>query len=145
MAEEVGKPENASAYVAARLERHQKIMGFGHAVYTTMDPRATELKQLARELGERHDDIVWADIFEALQETVFEQKGLWPNVDLYAAGVYHVLGIATDLMTPLFALARMAGWTAHVREQYADNKVIRPGSEYVGPTGRVYEPIDQRG
>ena len=66
--------------------------------------------------------------------TVIEQKGLWPNVDLYAAGVYHVLGIPTDLMTPIFALARMAGWTAHVREQYADNKVIRPGSEYVGPT-----------
>ena len=145
MAEEIGKPENAAAYVAARLERHQKIMGFGHAVYTTMDPRATELKHLAHEVGERHDDIVWADIFEALQETVYEQKGLWPNVDLYAAGVYHVLGIATDLMTPIFALARMAGWTAHVREQYADNKVIRPGSEYVGPTDRVYEPIDQRG
>ena len=74
--------------------------------------------------------------------TVYEQKQLWPNVDLYAAGVYHVLGIPTDLMTPIFALARMAGWTAHVREQYADNKVIRPGSTYVGPRDQVWVPID---
>ena len=87
---------------------------------------------------------MWADIFEALQVTVYEQKGLWPNVDLYAAGVYHVLGIPTDLMTPIFALARMAGWTAHVREQYADNKVIRPGSEYVGPTDQHWVPIEER-
>ncbi|MEA2556316.1 MAG: citrate synthase, partial [Actinomycetota bacterium] len=98
-----------------------------------------------REVGERHDENEWADIFEAQQETVYDQKGHWPNDDLYASGDNHFLGIATDLMTPMFALARMAGWTAHVREQYADNKVIRPGSEYVGPTDRVYEPIDQRG
>ncbi len=145
MAEEVGKPENAEAYVRARLERHEKIMRFGHAVYRTMDPRAKVLKELAHEVGARHDAPVWAQIFDALQETVLDQKGLWPNVDLYAAGVYHVLGIPTDLMTPLFALARMAGWTAHVREQYADNKVIRPGSEYIGPRDRTYAPIEERG
>ena len=80
----------------------------------------------------------------ASRTTVYEQKGLWPNVDLYAAAVYHVLGIPTDLMTPLFALARMAGWTAHVREQYADNKVIRPGSEYVGPRDQHWVPIEER-
>ncbi|MGZ8624634.1 MAG: citrate/2-methylcitrate synthase [Actinomycetota bacterium] len=145
MAEEIGAPDRAAEYVADRLARHEKVMGFGHAVYRTMDPRATVLKRLAREVGERHDDIVWADIFEALQETVYEQKQLWPNVDLYAAAVYHGLGIPTDLMTPLFALARMAGWTAHVREQYADNKVIRPGSEYVGPRDQVWVPIEERG
>jgi citrate synthase len=145
MAEEVGSPEHAAEYVAGRLERHEKVMGFGHAVYRTMDPRATVLKQLARDVGVAHGDTRWADIFEALQTTVYEQKGLWPNVDLYAAGVYHVLGIPTDLMTPLFALARMAGWTAHVREQYADNKVIRPGSEYIGPRDQVWIPIDERG
>ena len=143
-AEEVGSPENAAAYVAGRLERHEKIMGFGHAVYRTMDPRATVLKRLARESGERHEDVVWSEIFEAMQTTVYDQKQLWPNVDLYAAGVYHVLGIPTDLMTPIFALARMAGWTAHVREQYADNKVIRPGSTYVGPRDQVWVPIDDR-
>lgn len=144
MAEEIEDPARAEAYVSDRLERHEKIMGFGHAVYTTMDPRATVLKRLAREVGERHDDVHWADIFEALQATVYEQKGLWPNVDLYAAGVYRSLGIPTDLMTPIFALARMAGWTAHVREQYADNKVIRPGSEYVGPRDQVWIPIEER-
>jgi citrate synthase len=143
-AEEVGSPENAEAFVRDHLARHEKIMGFGHAVYRTMDPRATVLKGLAREAGERHDDTRWADIFEALQETVYEQKQLWPNVDLYAAGVYHVLGIPTDLMTPIFALARMAGWTAHVREQYADNKVIRPGSNYVGPRDQAWVRIEDR-
>ena len=144
MAEEIGDPARAEAYVSDRLEHHEKVMGFGHAVYRTMDPRATVLKQMARDAGERHGDPVWAEIFERLQDTVYEQKGLWPNVDLYAAAVYHVLGIPTDLMTPIFALARMAGWTAHVREQYADNKVIRPGSEYVGPTDQVWVPIEER-
>lgn len=144
LAEEVGKPENAEAVVRDRLERHEKIMGFGHAVYRTTDPRARILKQLAYEVGQRHDQPQWHQIFSALEETTFEQKGLYPNVDLYAAGVYHVLGIPTDLMTPLFALARMAGWTAHVREQYLDNRIIRPGSTYVGPKDRVYVAIDER-
>ena len=144
MAEEVGKPENAEAYVRDRLARHEKIFGFGHAVYKTMDPRATVLKQMCKELGERVDQPQWYEIFAALEETTFEQKGLYPNVDLYAAGVYHMLGIPTDLMTPIFALARMAGWTAHVREQYANNRIIRPGSEYIGPRDRTYVPIDER-
>jgi citrate synthase len=144
LAEEVGKPENAQAAVRDRLERHEKIMGFGHAVYRTMDPRALVLKELCRAVGERHDQPQWYEIFAALEATTFEQKGLYPNVDLYAAGVYHILGIPTDLMTPLFALARMAGWTAHVREQYANNRIIRPGSEYVGPSDRTYVPIDER-
>jgi citrate synthase len=144
MAEEVGKAENAEAYVRERLASHQKIMGFGHAVYRTMDPRATVLKRLCKELGDRRNQPKWFEIFSALEQTTFEQKGLYPNVDLYAAGVYHMLGIPTDLMTPLFALARMAGWTAHVREQYADNRIIRPGSTYVGPRDRTYVPIDER-
>ena len=144
MAEEVGKAENAEAYVRERPANHQKIMGFGHAVYTTMDPRATVLKQVCKELGERRNQPKWYEIFSALEETTLEQKGLYPNVDLYAAGVYHMLGIPTDLMTPLFALARMAGWTAHVREQYADNRIIRPGSTYVGPPARSYVPIEER-
>ena len=144
MAEEVGKAENAEAYVRDRLANHQKVMGFGHAVYRTMDPRAKVLKQMCKELGERVGQPQWYDIFSALEATTFEQKGLYPNVDLYAAGVYHMLGIPTDLMTPLFSLARMAGWTAHVREQYADNRVIRPGSDYVGPAERTWVPIEDR-
>jgi citrate synthase len=144
MLEEIGSPDRAEAYVADRLARHEKIMGFGHAVYRTMDPRATVLKRLSKETGERHGDTSWYETSEAIERTVAEQKGLYPNVDFYAASVYHSLEIPTDLMTPIFALARMAGWTAHVREQYADNKVIRPSSEYVGPRDRRWAPVEER-
>ena len=96
------------------------------------------------EAGERAGDTRWFVISGAIERTVMDQKGLYPNVDFYAASVYHTLRIPTDLMTPIFALARMSGWTAHVREQYADNKVIRPASEYVGPRDQVYVPIDDR-
>ncbi|MGZ5306160.1 MAG: citrate/2-methylcitrate synthase [Actinomycetota bacterium] len=144
MLEEIGSPDRAEAYVHDRLERREKIMGFGHAVYTVIDPRAKVLKQLSQETAERHDDLLWYEISEAIEKTVMEQKGLYPNVDFYAASVYHVLGIPTDLMTPIFAAARMAGWTAHVREQYKDNKVIRPASEYIGPRDRTYTPIEGR-
>ena len=143
--EEVGKPENAEAYVRDRLERHEKIFGFGHAVYKTYDPRGTVLKRLSREACDRAGKSQLHEIAEAIEEATFEQKGLYPNVDFYAAAVFHVLGIPTDLMTPVFAAARMAGWTAHVREQYADNKVIRPGSRYIGPPDRTWTPLDQRG
>jgi citrate synthase len=144
MLEEIGSPDRAEAYVADRLARHEKVMGFGHAVYKTMDPRAKILKRLSKETGERHGDTRWYEISEAIERTVAEQKGLYPNVDFYAASVYHSLGIPTDLMTPIFALARMSGWTAHVREQYADNRVIRPSSEYVGPTDQRWVPIEKR-
>jgi citrate synthase len=144
MLEEVGTPQRAEAYVRERLERKAKVMGFGHAVYRTMDPRAAILKRLSEETGQRHGDTRWYEISEAIERTVAQQKGLHPNVDFYAASVYHSLGIPTDLMTPIFAIARMAGWTAHVREQYADNKVIRPDSEYVGPRDRTWVPIGER-
>ena len=144
MLEEIDSPARSEAYVADRLARHEKIMGFGHAVYRTMDPRATVMKRLSEEAGERAAESKWFEISKAIQETVYEQKQLWPNVDFYAASVYHVLGIPTDLMTPIFAAARMAGWTAHVREQYADNRVIRPASEYVGPRDRTWAAIEDR-
>ncbi len=144
MLEEVREPANAEAYVADRLARKEKVMGFGHAVYRTMDPRARILKRLSRETGERHGDLRWYQISEAIERTAHEQKGLYPNVDFYAASVYHMLGIPTDLMTPIFAIARMAGWTAHVREQYADNRIIRPDSEYVGPRDQRWIPIADR-
>jgi citrate synthase len=144
MLEEVGSPERAEAYIKDRLERKQKIMGFGHAVYKTMDPRARILKRMAKATGERHGDTHWYEISEAIEEVTLREKGLNPNVDFYAASVYHMLGIPTDLMTPIFAVARMAGWTAHVREQYADNRVIRPDSEYVGPRDQRWAPIEER-
>jgi citrate synthase len=144
MLEEVDKPENAEAYVRDRLERKEKIFGFGHAVYTTTDPRARIFKEWSRRVGESRGDPKWFEISEAIERTTFEQKGLYPNVDFYAASVYHVLGIPTDLMTPIFTLARMVGWTAHVREQYADNRVIRPDSAYIGPAERSFVPLDER-
>lgn len=144
MLEEVGDPAQAAAHVKDRLARREKIMGFGHAVYKTMDPRATHLRRLSRELGERRGDTRWYEISAEIDRVVREEKGLYPNVDFYAASVYHYLGIPTDLMTPIFALARMVGWTAHVREQYAENKLIRPESEYVGPTDQSYVPIEER-
>jgi citrate synthase len=143
--EEVGKPENAEAYVRDRLERHEKIFGFGHAVYKTYDPRARVLKRLSAETSARSGTAKLHEIAEAIEAATFEQKGLYPNVDFYAAVVFHSLGLPTDLMTPVFAAARMAGWTAHVREQYADNRVIRPGSNYVGPSPRSWVPIEDRG
>ncbi len=144
MLEEIGNVDRAEEYVKDRLGRKQKIMGFGHRVYKTEDPRATHLRRLSRELGERHGDMRWYEISERVEKVVMEEKGLYPNVDFYAASVYHSMGIPTDLMTPIFALARMAGWTAHVREQYADNRLIRPESEYIGPLDQQYVPIEER-
>jgi citrate synthase len=145
MLEEIGSPDRAEAHVKDRLARKEKIMGFGHAVYRTMDPRARILKRLSKETGERHGDLRWYEISEQVERAALQEKGLNPNVDFYAASVYHVLGIPTDLMTPIFAVARMAGWTAHVREQYADNRIIRPSSEYIGPRDQVWVPIEERG
>jgi len=144
MLEEIGDVDRAEQYVKDRLARKQKIMGFGHRVYKTEDPRATHLRRLAQELGERTGETKWYEISARVEKVVMEEKGLYPNVDFFAAAVYHSLGIPTDLMTPIFALARMAGWTAHVREQYADNRLIRPESDYIGPRDQHYVPIEER-
>ena len=146
MLEEVGSPKQADAYIAGRMASKQLIMGFGHRVYRTVDdPRATHLREYSRELGEMKGDMKWFDISYAIEEAVRKRRDLRPNVDFYMASVYHYLGIPTDLMTPVFAMGRMAGWTAHVREQYADNRIIRPDSEYIGPRDQQYLPIGERG
>lgn len=144
MLEEVERPEDASAYVANKLAEHKLIMGFGHRVYKTEDPRATHLRRMSKELAQRKGEPRWYEISSAIEDAVMEQRGLYPNVDFYAASVYHYLGVPTDLMTPLFAVARMAGWTAHIREQYADNRIIRPDSEYIGPRDQKYVPLEER-
>jgi citrate synthase len=145
MLDEIGTPDRAADYVRDRLGRKLKVMGFGHRVYKTWDPRARILREMSRRLGQRVGDTHWFEISEGIQQTVMEEKGLYPNVDFYTASVYSALGIPPDLYTTLFASARMAGWTAHIREQYADNRLIRPDSEYIGPAPRSYENIDQRG
>jgi citrate synthase len=144
MLEDIGEVDRVEPHVLGRLERKEKIMGFGHRVYKAEDPRATHLRRLSRELGERVGDTRWHDLSERIEKVVQERKGLYPNVDFYAASVYHTLGIPTDLMTCVFAASRVAGWTAHVREQLADNRLIRPESEYIGPRDQTYVPIEDR-
>ncbi len=144
MLEEIGDPDRAEGDVARRLERKERIMGFGHRVYKTEDPRATVLRRLAKDLGERAGDARWYEISMRIEKAVMDAKGLYPNVDFYAASVYRSLGIPTDLFTTVFAASRIAGWTAHIREQYADNRLIRPESDYIGPRDQVYVPIEER-
>lgn len=143
---EIGEPSKAAEFTKSFLSKPgARIMGFGHRVYKTEDPRATWLRRLSQQLGEQTGEPKWFEISQKIEETVMAEKGLYPNVDFYAASVYHALGIPTDLFTPIFACSRVAGWTAHIREQYADNRIIRPDSEYIGPRGNRWVPIEERG
>jgi citrate synthase len=145
MLEDIGEPDRAREWVRERLAAKQKVMGFGHRVYKTWDPRATVLREIAERLGKQFGETRWYDTSVRVQEAVMEAKPLYPNVDFYTASVYSALGLPGDLYTPLFAAARMAGWTAHIREQYADNRLIRPDSEYIGPDPRSWKPLESRG
>lgn len=150
MLQDVGDPAEAEAWVEDTLERGEKVMGFGHRVYRALDPRARILRRMAQELAEREGETRWIDLSTRIAEVMGEEmerrgKPIYPNVDFYSASVYYTMGIPTDLFTNIFACARSAGWTANVLEQLADNRLIRPRAEYVGPTGRTVEPIDERG
>jgi citrate synthase len=134
--EQFGSAEATPAAVRSMLERKEKLYGFGHPLYRAYDPRATILKRISREFSESGGEPNWYAITEAAERTVIEEKGLYPNVDLYSASVYTYLGIPKDLFTPLFAASRIAGQAAHVLEQQADNRIIRPSAEYVGPARR---------
>ena len=133
-----GSPDATPDAVRGMLERKEKLYGFGHPLYRAYDPRATILKRISHEFSEEAGEPDWYAITEAAERTVFEEKGLYPNVDLYSASVYTYLGVPTDLFTPLFAASRVAGQAAHVLEQHADNKIIRPSAEYVGPERRSF-------
>ena len=126
-------PGKAEEAVRAKLARKEKIPGFGHRVYHTEDPRATHLRQMSRDLGQRAGQPMWFEMSTRIEALVKAEKKLNPNVDFYSASTYHVLGIAIDLFTPIFAVSRISGWTAHVLEQYANNRLIRPRAEYIGP------------
>ena len=130
--------------VTARVGRGEKIMGFGHRVYKVEDPRAAHLRRMSAELADAGGDDTYYLMSRRMEEVVLTEKGLYPNVDFYAATVYHYLGIPTDLFTPVFSASRMAGWTAHVIEQHADNRLIRPDSEYVGASGQRWVPLAER-
>jgi citrate synthase len=141
---EIGSLENVEPYVKQALAAKRKMMGFGHAVYKTEDPRATHLRQFSKEVGEAAGDSKWYEMSRKVEEVMRSEKGLYPNVDFFSASTYYMMGIPLDLYTPIFAVSRISGWTGHILEQYADNKLIRPRAEYVGPRDLPYVPIEQR-
>jgi citrate synthase len=136
--EQWGSTDRTPGEVRAMLGRKEKLYGFGHPLYRTYDPRALILKRLSQELSQDAGEPDWFAITDAAERTVFEEKGLYPNVDLYSASVYTYLGVPTDLFTPLFAASRIVGQAAHVLEQQADNRIIRPSAEYVGEGRRSF-------
>ncbi len=144
MLQEINRPERAEDFIKDLLARKRIVMGFGHAVYSTVDPRATILKKLGWELAEATSQSRWMEICEIIEKVMMEEKGIACNVDFYSAPVYHMLGIHRALYTPIFAVSRIVGYTAHILEQYSNNKLIRPRSEYVGDRDRVFVPIEQR-
>jgi len=145
---DIGKdagPDRAADYVRARLARKDKIPGFGHRVYKTEDPRATHLRKFSKLLGEKTGQPEWYRMSERIEAVIREEKQLYPNVDFYSATVFQALGIPVDLYTPIFAVSRTSGWTAHVLEQYSNNRLIRPRTDYIGPKyPQQYLPVDQR-
>ena len=144
MLQEIGSVEKVDAFVEDCLKNKVKIMGIGHRVYKVLDPRAPHLKAMAEKLSGELGETKWLDMSERIRDLMVSKKNLHPNVDFYSATVYYSLGIPTDLFTPLFAIARTSGWTAHVLEQLADNRLIRPKSLYDGPDDLKYAPVEDR-
>ena len=137
--------ERIDTFVRGKFARKEKIAGFGHRVYKTEDPRATHLRQMSRDLGKRAGHPAWFDMSQRIEALVKSEKKLNPNVDFYSASMYYTLGIPIDLYTPIFAVSRMSGWTAHILEQYANNRLIRPRADYIGPDyPQRFVPVEQR-
>ena len=144
MLEQWGSPDQAEQEILGMLERKEKIMGFGHAVYRDSDPRNEIIKGWSQKLAGQVQDSVLYDISERVESVMWREKKLFANADFYHASTYHFMGIPTKLFTPIFVMARHAGWAAHVFEQRADNRIIRPSAEYIGEDLRPVPPIDQR-
>ena len=138
-------PERVDEAIRGKLAKKVKIPGFGHRVYRTEDPRATHLRRMSKDLGERAGNTRWYDMSQRIEKLVTGEKKLYPNVDFYSASTYYTLGIPIDLFTPIFAVSRVSGWTAHCLEQYANNRLIRPRTDYIGPSyPQTFLPLDQR-
>jgi citrate synthase len=137
--------ERIDAWVKGKFARKEKISGFGHRVYRTEDPRATHLRRLSQQLGQESGNVRWFAMSERIEALVKAEKSLYPNVDFYSASMYYTMGIAIDLYTPIFAVSRVSGWTAHVLEQLANNRLIRPRADYTGPAyPQAWRAMDQR-
>ncbi len=141
---EIGDVDRVEQYLRGMFAAKKKIMGFGHRVYKADDPRAAWLQKLSKQIGESTNNMRWYQISERIREIVQKETSLPINVDFYSASLYYTLGIPIDIFTPIFAISRVAGWTAHVYEQYSDNRLIRPESEYIGPMNVPYVPISER-
>ena len=138
-------PERVDEAIRGKLARKVKIPGFGHRVYRTEDPRATHLRRMSKDLGERAGDRRWFTMSQRIEQLVTAEKKLYPNVDFYSASTYYTLGIPIDLYTPIFAVSRISGWTAHCLEQYANNRLIRPRTDYIGPPyPQTFLPLESR-
>ncbi len=144
MIEQWKSPEEAREAILGMLERKDKIMGFGHAIYSESDPRNEVIKVWAKKLADEVGDTVLYPVSVAVDETMWEQKKLFPNADFYHASAYHFMGIPTKLFTPIFVCSRVTGWASHVFEQRSNNRIIRPSAEYIGPEQRKVVPIAQR-
>ncbi len=142
---EIGEPSRAQAWVAESLRRKERVMGFGHRIYKTADSRVEVAKKWGALLGKQLDDTRLSDICVTVEEVMRREKNLCPNVDFYAAPIYHMMKIPISLNTPIFAMSRVVGWSAHIIEQMENNRLYRPNSRYVGATGLEFEPLDRRG
>ena len=145
MIQRFSTPDEADAGVRAALTKKELIMGFGHRVYKISDPRNEVIKKWARRLGQDVGDTRLFPVSERIEEVMWREKKLFPNLDFYSAPAFHFLGIPTPLFTPIFVLSRTAGWSAHILEQRANNRLIRPTADYIGPAPRPFVPINQRG
>jgi citrate synthase len=142
---ETASGDRIDGFVKGKFARKEKIAGFGHRVYKTEDPRATHLRLMSRDVGRRAGHPAWWEMSQRIEALVKSEKKLYPNVDFYSASMYYTLGIPIDLYTPIFAVSRMSGWTAHILEQYANNRLIRPRADYLGPDyPQRFVPLEQR-
>lgn len=141
---EIDDPAKIDDFVDNALAEKRKIMGIGHAVYKTEDPRATWLRKFSKTMADRKGETKWFEMSQRIEQLMLEKKGMYPNVDFYSASTYYLMGIPLDLYTPIFAVSRISGWTGHILEQYANNKLIRPRAEYIGKRDQKYIPIAER-
>lgn len=141
---EIDDPAKIDAWVDEALASKRKIMGIGHAVYKTEDPRATWLRKFSKQMADKTGITKWYEMSQRIEQLMLEKKGMYPNVDFYSASTYYLMGIPLDLYTPIFAVSRISGWTGHILEQYANNKLIRPRAEYIGKRDQKYVPIGER-